>query len=140
MPPQRRQSDVQVEVDPPEAALPRAHRRPTKKAVAAAVEKSAEHLAAQEEPPADVHPKPTTPTKAAVEEAVQRSAEHLEEQDQKVEPRTLPPRAAAPVSAAPVSASGPSAVTAAAPVYGGRDKTKDATPVFTAPISDKPKD
>lgn len=139
MPPQKRQSDVQVEVDPPEAALPRARRHPTKKAVAAAVEKSAEHLAAQEAPPTDVHPKPTTPTKAAVEEAVQRSAEHLEQQGQRVDPSTLPPRSSAPVNAAPVSAGGSSSVTASAPVYGGRDKTKDAAPVFNAPISDKPK-
>jgi hypothetical protein len=145
MPPQKRQGEVQVEVDPPEAALPRPPRAPqkgvpTKAAVAAAVEKSAEHLQKQAEPPTDVHPKPTTPSKAEVEEAVQRSAEHLEEQGA-VPARVVqesPRRAGG--DAMPVPSGGTNDAVGSGPVDAGRDKTRDATPVFSSPMSDKPRD
>lgn len=86
MPPQKRAAakpDVQVSVDPPSAAHPRVARSsgaPTKKAVAAAVQQSAERLAAQAEPPTDVHPKPTTPSTSEVDAAVEQSAEFLQTQ------------------------------------------------------------
>lgn len=55
---------------------------PTKAEVQAAVEQSAEHLAAQSEPPTDVHPGPTTPSKADVNAAVEQSAEFLAAQSE----------------------------------------------------------
>lgn len=110
---------------------------PSKAEVDAAVEQSAEFLAAQSEPPSDVHPGPTTPAKAEVEAAVAQSAEHLEGQGVTVDTTTA---GAAPTNAAPVSAGGTNSTLAAAPVDASRDKRQDASPVFEAPVSDRPRD
>lgn len=127
-----------VKVEPASAAKPRpGPTTPSTKAVEAAIEQSAEYLAQQEEPPSDTHPKPTTPSKAEVEEAVQQSAQFLQTQDVDANVAPTETRDKA-VDAAPVSAGGFNPGLDAAPIYGGRDKTADASPVFSAPISDKP--
>lgn len=101
---------------------------PSQKEIEAAVEKSAEFIEQQNEPP-EAHPKPTTPSNAEVEAAVEQSAEYLESQGYPTDSSS----AAAPVSA------GTTAV-GAAPVDAGRDKTQDASPVFESPVPDRPKD
>lgn len=166
-----------VKVEPASAAQPRpGPTTPSKKAVAEAVEKSAEYLEQQSQPSTDVHPKPTTPSsseveaaleqsaqfvqeqsaeptdvhvnpttpsKADVQAAIEQSAEHLESQGVTVDPSS----SGAVLSArnlsqdsAPVSAVGPDSALAARPVSAGRDKSQDASPVFSAPVPDKPQE
>lgn len=137
-PPRNRTSDVQVNVEPASAATPRpGPTTPSAKEVEAAVEQSAEFLAQQAAPPSDAHPKPTTPSKAEVEEAVEQSAQFLQMQgvDTDVAPTETRDKG---VDASPVSAGGTNPGLDAAPVYAGRDKTADASPVFSAPVPDKP--
>lgn len=134
----KRTSDVQVNVEPASVAKPRpGPTTPSAKEIESAVEQSAEFLAQQAEPPSDVHLKPTTPSKAKVEEAVEKSAQFLQTQgvDADVAPTETREKG---MDAAPVSAGGSNPGLDAAPVYGGRDKSADASPVFSAPISDKP--
>lgn len=113
---------------------------PSKAEVDAAVEQSAKRLEAQAEPPSDVHPGPTTPTKTEVKAAVARSAENLEGQGVIIDTSTAGAPPASPASAAPVSAGGTDAPRGAAPVPAGRDRSKDAAPVFESPIPDRPRD
>lgn len=107
----------------------RTEAKPTQSEIDAAVQQSAEFVQSQEEPP-ESHPGPTTPSSAEVEAAVEQSAEFLQSQGVTTDTSTS---AAAPVSAG-TSAPG------AAPVYAGRDKSMDASPVFESPVPDKPKD
>lgn len=142
MPPQKRAAAKKpadkVEVDPPSAATPRSG--PSKKAVAAAVEKSAEFLEAQNAAPTDVHPGPTTPSKAEVDAAVEQSAEFLEEQTgapTDVHPGPTTPSQAQVQEAVEQSAellkeqgvNVDAGGTAALPVSSGRDFSQDAAPV-----------
>lgn len=136
MPPRKRTPSVQVNVEPASAAKPRpGPTTPSQKEVDAAVEQSAEFLAQQAEPPSDVHPRPTTPSKAEVSEAVEQSAQFLEEQG--VSTDTATPEARV-VDAAPVAAVSVNPGVDASPVYGGRDKSADASPTFSSPVLDKP--
>lgn len=120
-----------VKVEPASASQPRpGPTTPSTEEVDAALEQSAEFLQQQEEPPTDVHPKPTTPTAAEVDSALEQSAEFLESQGVTTNVTTT--------DAAPVSAGTATPSLDAAPVYGGRDKTQDAAPVFSAPTPDRP--
>jgi hypothetical protein len=101
---------------------------PSQKEIDAAVEQSAEYLESQETPEQKPVLGPTTPSKAEVESAVEKSAEYLEEQGVPVDRSS---------AATPVSSGTPSV--GAAPVSAGRDKSKDASPVFESPIPDRPK-
>lgn len=110
---------------------------PSAKEIEDSVEQSAEHLAQQSEPMSDGHHKPTTPSNAEVEEAVEQSTRFLQTQgtDADVAPTETRDKGA---DAAPVSAGGANPGFDAAPVYGGRDKAADASPVFSSPVLDKP--
>jgi predicted P-loop ATPase len=135
MPPQKRSSGKpanETKVEPASAASPRARGELPKKQVEAAVEKSAKFLEKQAEPPADVHPKATTPSKAEVEDAVEKSADHLRAQGVPVD--------SSAAAATPISAGGTDASLAAQPVDAGRDKTQDASPTFSAPVPNSPKE
>lgn len=142
MPPQKRTSAKKdadkVEVEPASAAAPRTG--PSKKAVAAAIEQSAEYLEAQNAPPTDVHPGPTTPSKAEVESAVAKSGEFLEQQTEPptdVHPGPTTPSKAAIQDAIDLSAKRlaeqgvniDAGGSAAQPVASGRDFSRDASPV-----------
>jgi hypothetical protein len=105
---------------------------PSKKDVDAALEKSAEFLEQQAEPPSDVHIESTTPSKKEVEAAVEKSVENLESQGVKTD--------SAVSDATPVSAGGTNAASAATPVDASRDKTQDASPVFESPVTSKPRE
>lgn len=147
MPPQRRASSKpanEVKVEPASASAPRVQKpanAPSQKEVEAAIEQSAEFLQQQAEPPSDVHPKPTTPSKTAVEAAVEQSAEFLESQGVAVDTSTSATTARdLAQDAAPVSAGGRDTALDAQPVSGARDKTQDASPVFSSPIPDAPRE
>jgi hypothetical protein len=116
---------------------------PSNAEVDAALEQSAQHLEQQSEPPGDVHPNPTTPSKAEVESAVEQAKSNLEAQGNLVRTDT----SAAPSGrdlakdAAPVSAGGTVERTLGSPpVSGARDKTQDASPTFSAPLPDRPRE
>lgn len=130
-----------VRIEPASAGEPRpGPTTPSQKEVDAAVEKSAEFLEQQAEPP-EAHVKPTTPTKAEVEAAVSQSAEYLQEQGVAVDTSTHASSGRdKTMDAAPVSAGGMNSTLAASPVSGARDKTMDASPVFSAPVPDAPRD
>lgn len=147
MPPQKRTSAKapnSVKVEPASAAEPRpGPTTPSQKEVDAALEQSAQNLAQQAEPPADVHPTPTTPSAAEVDAALEKSAEFLEQQaaaPSDVHPKPTTPSqaevdAAVEQAKGNLEAQGSLVATdagAATPVSVGRDASQDAAPVSAA--------